>query len=180
MAITIKIGEEAKPEKVFVLDLNAKRSPAGDILIFDHDDFDIIIQQKPFTRILTIPKGRNSEAVYQSSDRLFKFLLKRGMIKPDSVQGGSIYGSLEAIFKPSDKDYNMENLFLLNIHDWIQEERPYIEIAQELEDLTQNALINPDEEHSTELGEVPQETTKGTLRPGYNYGPYWQAYTYEE
>lgn len=59
MAITIKIGDAAKPEKVFVLNLNVKRSPAGDLMIFDHDDFDIIIQQKPFTRVLTIPKGNN-------------------------------------------------------------------------------------------------------------------------
>ena len=180
MAITIKIGDATKPEKVFVLNLNVKRSPAGDLMIFDHDDFDIIIQQKPFTRVLTIPKANNSEAVYQSSDRLFKFLLKRGMIKPDSIQGGSIYGSLEAIYKPSDENYNMENLFLINIHDWMQEERPYIEIAQELEAITQDSLLDPNQEMSTELGEVPQETTKGTLRPGYNYGPYWQAYTYEE
>jgi hypothetical protein len=102
------------------------------------------------------------------------------MIKPDSIQGGSIYGSLEAIYKPSDENYNMENLFLINIHDWMQEERPYIEIAQELEAITQDSLLDPNQEMSTELGEVPQETTKGTLRPGYNYGPYWQAYTYEE
>jgi hypothetical protein len=39
-------------------------------------------------------------------------------------------------------------------------------------------FADPEEEESTELGEVPHGEQKGVLRPGYNYGPYWMTYSY--
>ena len=179
MAITIKIGKAAEPEKVFVLDLNVKRTTNGDLIIFDHADIDIIVQPEK-KRIIAMPKDKNSDLVYAVEDRLFKFLLKRGLIVPDTIQGGTIYGSLEAQFPDGKDEYNLPNLMLLNIHEFVEQERPYTDFMQHIDDMEEEHFLNPDSEMSTELGEVPQEPTKGTLRPGYNYGPYWQAYTYEE
>ena len=68
---------------------------------------------------------------------------------------------------------------LINVSKWIDEERPYFEFAEKFGELTVDRFTDPDEEASTELGEVPHEETKGALRPGYNFGPYWQSYTYE-
>ena len=50
---------------------------------------------------------------------------------------------------------------------------------EEYEDMQADRLTDPDEESSTELGEVPHDDSKGNLKPGYNYGPYWQSYTHE-
>ena len=42
MAIIIKIGEKANEKKVR-LELDARKSLAGDIMIFDHGDIDIVL-----------------------------------------------------------------------------------------------------------------------------------------
>ena len=38
---------------------------------------------------------------------------------------------------------------------------------------------DPTKEDSTELGEVPQATEKGSIRPSYTYEPYWMSYMLE-
>ena len=40
-------------------------------------------------------------------------------------------------------------------------------------------FTEPTDEDSTELGEVPQSTEKGSIRPGYNHDPYWMSYMLE-
>ena len=40
-------------------------------------------------------------------------------------------------------------------------------------------FTQPTEKDSTELGEVPQAVEKGSIRPGYNYEPYWMSYMFE-
>ena len=40
-------------------------------------------------------------------------------------------------------------------------------------------FTKPTDEDSTELGEVPQSSEKGSIRPGYNYAPYWMSYMLE-
>ena len=118
-----------------------------------------------------------SELVYGAQDRLFKFLVRRGLVTPETVQGGSIYGSMEGQLQDSE-EFDTINMAILNLSKWIDTERPYFTFMEEFEEMEQERYTDPDEEDSTELGEVPQEETKGALRPGYNYGPYWMSYTY--
>ena len=75
-------------------------------------------------------------------------------------------------------DRDSFRMALINISKWVDEERPYFEFAEKFGELMVDRFTDPEEEDSTELGEVPHEEEKGTLRPGYNYGPYWQNYTY--
>tara|TARA_R100000005_G_C4972001_1_gene184640 strand:- start:55 stop:603 length:549 start_codon:yes stop_codon:yes gene_type:complete len=182
MAIEIKVGkaapeEEKKKPIISQVDLNMTKTLDGDLMIFDHADIDIVIMPKK-SKIVAFPKDIMSEVIYGAQDRLFKYLTKKGIVKPDSIVGGSVYGSIEAVILPSDK-LKPINLAILNISKWIDTERPYFEFVEEYEDMQTDRLTDPDEEDSTELGEVPHEETKGTLRPGYNYGPYYQSYTYE-
>ena len=119
-----------------------------------------------------------SELVYGAQDRLFSFLVKKGLVSPESVQGGSVYGSMEGQLLNSE-ELNVINMCILNISKFIDEERPYFEFMEKFDDMETDYFVDPDEEDSTELGEVPQEVEKGTIRPGYTYGPYWQSYQYE-
>jgi hypothetical protein len=41
-------------------------------------------------------------------------------------------------------------------------------------------LLKPDDEESTELGEVPQDGQKGSIVPGYYRSPYWMSYILEQ
>ena len=182
MAIKITVGskqspEPLKPDPIAEVELQIRRTANGDYFISDHADIDIIVM-KSKNKVLAISKDIMSELVYGAEDRLFSFLIKKGLISPDSVQGGSVYGSMEGQLLSSD-ELNVINMTILNISKYIDEERPYFEFMDKFEEMETDYFTEPEEEDSTELGEVPQAPEKGTIRPGYSYGPYWQNYTYE-
>ena len=52
---------------------------------------------------------------------------------------------------------------ILAIKKFIEEEKQHMEKEKYLEDEHEERLTNPDEEESTELGEIPQKATKGSL-----------------
>mgnify|MGYP003645128268 CR=1 FL=1 len=185
MSISISVGQPEqknafatqpeKPEKTIGVKLNMRRSLKGDIMIFDHADIDIVLDVEKKT-ITVFPKEVLNDMTYGAQDRLFKFLVKKGVITPESVQGGNVFGSMEALIMPS-SELSSERMALINIAKWVDEERPYFEFVEKHKDLAAERFTDPDEEASTELGEVPHEVSKGSLRPGYNFGPYWQNYT---
>ena len=185
MAINITVGPPTDkatappappPEPIAEIELNIKRSANGDYYISDHADIDIIVMVEK-KKVLTIAKDIMSELVYGAQDRLFKHMIRKGLVDPASVQGGSIYGSMEGQLLDS-KELNVINMTILNLSKFIDEERPYFEFMEKFDEMETDYFVDPDEEDSTELGEIPQEETKGALRPGYSYGPYWQSYTY--
>jgi hypothetical protein len=182
MAIKITIGggeKEAPPQpapKVAEIKLNISKTANGDYYIKDHSDIDIVVMIQK-NKVLALSKDLMSEMVYGAQDRLFGYLTEKGLVDPATVQGGSVYGSMEGMLLPSD-ELNVPNMTILNISEWIDSERPYFEFVEKFEEMEVEHFVDPDEKESTELGEVPHEETKGTLRPGYTYGPYWQSYTY--
>jgi hypothetical protein len=180
MAINITVGsqqpEEEKSPVVTSIDLKIRRSLNGDYYISDHADIDIIIM-KDKKKILAIAKDMMSELVYGAQDRLFDFMLKKGIVAPESIQGGSIYGSMEGTLHSSE-EYDAVKMAIINISKYIDEERPYFEFMEKFDEMETDRFVDPEEEDSTELGEVPHGEQKGVLRPGYNYGPYWLSYTY--
>ena len=70
-------------------------------------------------------------------------------------------------------------LTLLNIQKWIEEERPYFEFIDKFEDMMVDRFVDPDDEHSTELGEVPHQKTKGSGQYQTGNAHHWMSYTYE-
>jgi hypothetical protein len=181
MAIKITVSGEETQERidntpVAEIELQLRRSMNGDYYISDHSDIDIIIMKEK-KKVLVIAKDLMSSLVYGAQDRLFSFLVKKGLIDPESVQGGSVYGSMEGTLLSS-QELNPINMTILNVARWIDEERPYFEFMDKFEEMEEERFTEPDEEESTELGEVPHAEEKGSIRPGYSYGPYWQSYTY--
>jgi hypothetical protein len=176
MPITIKVGR--KKEEV-TLHLEARRTLDGNILIYDHDDMDIALLLKE-KKILTFPKEKASEALYDSQNRLFEFLRQKGLVVLDSIRGGNIFGSIEAMIAESqDKDYDTLSYVLYGISEFITQEKPYMDYIKDYEQMMDDYLTEPTDRDSTELGEVPQVAQKGTIRPGYNYAPYWMSYMLE-
>ena len=172
---TIKIEIVEKDKIEFSLKL--RNALNGDLMILDHKDIDIVVQPTS-KKIITFAKEMVSDAVYGAESRLLEYLRGQGVINHDSIQGGNIYGSLEGQIMDS-KSHDPIKVTLLKISEWMETEQPYIAGTTAYDDLQDDALLDPDNEYSTELGEVPHEETKGALRPGYNYGPYYQSYTYE-
>lgn len=156
--INITIGEKDGIK----LSLRARRTMDGNIMVQDHDDLLIIIN--PNDKIIAAyPKEIPSDNVYEAQDRMFKFLVKKGIISPDSVFGGNIYSSMQSEYLDANDGANTTQLVLFNIGKWINEEKPYLEMRDEFEEKGVKLLTNPDDEDSTELGEIPQEAEKGSI-----------------
>lgn len=177
MAITVKIGRENQ-SAVVRLEMDLRKSLNGDLMIFDHGDIDIVLSPGK-NKIVAFPKDTMNDLVYGAQNRLFAHLRKKGLVIPESIQAGAFYGSFEATMeKPFKESLNAAKFTLINIDSFILEERPYFESTEAIISMTDDELLHPDKADSTELGEVPQATEKGSIRPGYIRDPYALSYLY--
>jgi len=170
MAIDIEIKLDPR------IELKARRTIDGNIIILDHEDIDIVLL-KDKRKCITFPKKTMSEKVYYAQDRMFHFLSKKGLISASSVRGGNVFGSLEAEMLESKipgVDYNQALLF--SIHEYITGERPYFKASAEYDEDRLDAMLRPSPEDSTELGDVPHAAKKGTNDPSVR--PYGFMYNY--
>ena len=178
MSIALKI-EQGDQEKIVTLELKAKKSLDGNIMIFDHEDMDIVVMPGK-NKVVTFAKNDFSELVYSAQSRLFEFLKRKGVIEFESIQGGSVYGSLEGRIPLSEiENVNTIDYAVYGIYKFLKEERPYYDYMNQYEEMLDDYFTHPTDQDSTELGEVPQAKEKGSIRPGYNYAPYWMSYVLE-
>ena len=159
--------------------LNIREAHNGDLMIFDHPDIDIVLMVEK-KKVVTFAKDLATDVVYGTSSRLMEVLRKKGVIAYETIQGGNVYGSLEGQLlemKNPEMKEKMFPLVLNQISEWIESERPYFETVHEYEQMYDDSLTHPDKEDSTELGEVPQDEKKGSIRPyifgAYPYGGYY-------
>jgi len=177
MAIKIKIGPGANDAFVR-LEMDIRKSMNGDLMIFDHGDIDIVMSTAK-NKVVVFPKDSMNDLVYGAQNRLFAHLRKKGLVIPESIQGGSFYGSFEALMeKASSEELSTPKMTLINIAEFIDEERPYFESTEAIISMMDDELIHPDKEDSTELGEVPQKTKQGSLQKNYIRDPYSLNYMY--
>ena len=192
MSISINIEDTPTPEvpkepggiKIEIVEkdevnfkLMSRSAVNGDIMILDHKDIDIVIKQEQ-GRILTFAKETLSDFTYGAEARLLEFMRKKGILEYDSIQGGNIYGSLEGKLMTS-ADVDVNKIALIVISEWMNTEQSYIKGTTAYDDISDDHLISPDGEYSTELGEVPQEQEKGSIRQGSGFAPYmYGRYTY--
>lgn len=148
--------------------LNVRRTIDGNYYIYDHRYIDIILMPEK-SKILTLPyseKGKISfsDLVYATQDNFFDYLTRKGIIAPQTIKGGNVFGSMEAqILKPKDTGIPLDQLVLLNIASWIDDQKASLEFDKKYEEEFDKYLTEPDEEESTELGEVPQKSEKGSI-----------------
>ena len=161
----------------YVFELNVRENLTGDLMIYDHKDIDIVLMQEK-KKIVAFAKDMLTDNVYGAESRLFEFLRKKGIVAYDSIQGGNIYGSMEAQILDS-KKYDSVKSALLNIAEWFKEEKPLTDSLEAHDEMMDDALLNPDAEHATELGEVPHEEEKGSILQKNLFAPYlYGRYTY--
>jgi len=177
MPLTIKIGR-GHQSAIVRLEMDLRKSMNGDLMIFDHGDIDIVLSPNN-NKVTVFPKENMSDLVYGAQNRLFTHLRKKGIIIPESIQSSAVCGALEAMLENSFKeDLNTAKMALINISKFIDEERPYFESTEAMVAITDDELAHPDKTDSTELGEVPQSTEKGSIRPGFIKEPYSLSYMY--
>ena len=178
MAISIKVGSAAEPEgdaaeetaqqdSVAVdFKLKIRRTMDNNIMISDHPDVDIVLMI-----------ASEKIVVYDVQNRLFRFLVRKGVVNPETVRAGNVYGSMEGVVLGSAEQDRFLPLVIMNISKFIEEERPYFEYIEKYKQMEDDELLDPDAADSTDLGEVPQAAEKGGIRPGYGRGsPYFLSY----
>lgn len=150
-------------DKLMQVNLKIRRGLDGRLMITDHDHIDIVLLPDK-KKVVSFAKLDFSDIVYETQNRLFDYLVDKGICAPESVQGGNVYGSIEAKILPLKvQELPIEHLFSLNIEKWLKKEMPALQMDKEYSEKFTDFLTEPDAEDSTELGEVPQEEDKGTI-----------------
>ena len=173
--MTKEINISIKPKVFKEVALEVRKSLDGNIMIFDHQDIDIVIVPES-NKVVTFPKGEYSKHVYPSQDKLFNYLRKDGVIQYDSIKGGNIFMSMEAIIAESE-EVNVIDATLYSISKFMNGEKEIFAYEDNMEKEEEAHLTEPTDKDSTELGEVPEEPRKGSIMPGVN--PYGTAGQYQ-
>ncbi len=188
MAVNVKIVSKLEPKtkpvtvtikgpKIQVVEyqLEMRRTLSGDIMVFDHKEIDIIILVEK-KKVVAFAKDTVSDITYGAEKRLFDYLKKKGVVQFDSVEGGNIHGSLQAILLES-KEVDGIKVTLYEISKWLETEKPFLD--DDYSDSVDDHMLHPDQEMSTELGEVPHEEEKGSIKQRGIFAPYLHGrYTY--
>ena len=168
----ITVGINRKPP--VQIEMNARRTLDGNILIMDHESIDIVLMPEK-NKFLAFAKDIIHEDVYGAQDRLGKFLIRKGIIDPNSIKSGNVYGSMEFMILES-KIPGIDNVqaCMYSLYRYMEEEKPYYEISSRYKDASLDHNLKPEDEFSTELGDVPHSDNKGSIdtkvRPfGYQY-----------
>ena len=174
-SIKIDVAQEKKEELQFELVIRSAIN--GDLMILEHKDIDIIIKQKE-KKIVAFPKDLMTDVVYGAESRMLEYLRKNGVLVFDSIQGGNVYGSMEAQIMDSDIVHPIKAI-LYSLSEWFKTEQPYISGTTAYDQMQDDNLIDPSNEESTELGEVPAEEKKGSIYQNNFFSPYlYGRYTY--
>jgi arabinogalactan endo-1,4-beta-galactosidase len=186
MPIKIKIdpdisAEDAaaatKPTPDAIISLEVRKTLDGKIMILDHMHMDIILD--PVQKKITVfPKNELSDEVYSYQSSYFKFLTNEGIILPETVQSGHVFGSLEGVYPDAIQEgVDSAQVILYSTKQFIDKNSPALEAQEFIENEFDDYLIDPTPEDSTRLGEVPQEPKKGSITP-YRIRRYLSGYGY--
>ena len=174
--INIIRGEKDEPEIVETIELNMKKALNGDLMIFDHDMVDLVLSTEK-SKITVFPKEVVSEETYNIQSTLLDRLSKVGVVDPATVRCGSVFSSMEAeLYKSNIKGVSTVQATLLEIYNFMQEELPNMDARKLFKNNLQDFFLDPNEEESTELGEVPHDEKKGAL--DHQVRPYGYQYMY--
>jgi len=154
-----EIGSDNRP---ISFEMNARRSLDGNIMIFDHIDIDIVYMPSN-KKVVTFAKEVQNENVYAAQNRMFDYLAKKGVVIPESIRGGNVYGSIEAQVPNPTGGLDATKVVMLSLGKFMEEERPYFIYEKAYKENEIDDWVDPTPEDSTELGEVPQAPKKGSI-----------------
>jgi hypothetical protein len=162
--ITVIVNDSKGVKK----EINIRKTLSGDLMLREHPEIDIVVMPEK-KKVLVLPKDEQSDHVYKLQEKLFKYMVQKGVILPESVFSGNVYGSLQGNFpEQAPEGVDPLQVVVYNLASFIELERPNYEYEKAYEDAMEKELLAPDAENSTELGEVPQEPFKGSI-PKYGF-----------
>lgn len=162
LKIKVKIPEKKDEKIVYKLELNSRKSIDGNIIVYSHPEIDIMISPTKL-KVITFPKISLSDYVYDVQKRFFDFLRNKGAITYDSVQGGNVYGTIEASYPEKSEFGDPTQYMLLTVYKFLKQDIPNVSYVKNLKDKTEMDITDPVASDTTELGEIPHAEEKGEL-----------------
>ena len=170
------IRGEKDAEVLKTVSFEARQALNGDLLIFDHDLVDIVVSREK-AKVTIFPKKETTEEVYHTQDRILSKLAKAGVLDRTSLRAGSVFSSMEGTMEESViNGVSAFQMVLSELYDFIQDEIPEIKSRKLYKTQLQDFFLDPEEEESTELGEIPHKDKKGAL--DHQVRPYGYQYMY--
>ena len=154
------IIDNKKIEKIL---LKARKTIDGNIIVSDHPDMDIVIYMKN-NKLVSMPKEELDDEVYDSQNRLFKYLSRQGVVDANSIQAGNLFMSMEASIPEATKGDKIQYV-LYAISNFIEDELPYYKDMEKFEKQTEESLLEPETDEYTEFDTDLHADTKGSLPP---------------
>ena len=145
--------------------LKLKRALNNDFMVYDHPHYDVVIMPSK-NKISTFPKSDLRFDSYTSQDKLFRFLASKGLITRDTVSTGMAFNSLEAVY-PINNDVKTVQAILYALYNYFKDEVASLKRAEDFIEMTDEDFYDPDDDSTTELGEIPHEERKGSIDPNY-------------
>ena len=159
MTIKIKIRRQKEMETL-KKKVAVTKTLDGDLMFLNHPFITIVAKKE---KVLCFAKdGNYTDDAYASMKRLMDYMVKVGLVRPDSVQGGNIYASLEGTYGKPAADRSVLQLVVFHVDKFLKNEKDE-EYDDYYKDEYEEYLLDPPEDDVTELGEVPQEEKKGTV-----------------
>ena len=113
------------------VELQARKTLEGNLLIMDHDLIDIVLQPESL-KIVTFPKSQSADDVYGAQSRFFDFLSDKGIVDRQTVQGGNIFSSIEGVIPPS-QEVNPLQAAVYVISQFLDDEADALKSAEQYE-----------------------------------------------
>lgn len=152
---------EFKPSNIS-MKMKARRTLDGNILITEHPEIDVVIMPEKM-KVVAFARDNYEDTVYEAQNRLFKYLFAKGLISPDSVHGGNVYGSMEAKMVPAQSPVAIDEMAILVVGKFMEKEKPSLEYQKAIEDERMADLTEPERQDRTELGKIPHAAEKGSV-----------------
>jgi hypothetical protein len=166
MTVTLTLTQ---PEAI--VHLKARKTMAGDIMIYDHPDFDVVISPNA-KKVLALTKEQYGPHIYAAQSRLFDYLAKHGVVDPSSVHGGNVFGSLEGLLveveEKQQDEVNNTQVAIYSVAKFFESEKGHYDEIERFDAEWEKDIADPPDDETTALGKVPHEPRKGTnnLYPG--------------
>ena len=173
----IKVVVGGKKEPQATIRLEVTKNLNGDLIIREHPMIDIFILPGK-SKVVTFPKHGFGDRAYEAQKDTLVELSFKGVLDRNSIQGGMVYGALEAKMMPSEKVSPVQVL-LYELESLLKTNKSEFEISQEYEDDIEDRFLEPSDSDSTELGEIPpeEERRKKELdKPYYSYSGFGYVY----
>jgi hypothetical protein len=162
-------------KKVSIIKFNKmSKTLDGNIMIADHEDIYFIVS--PEKRKITILSKKDlSDRFFSIQNRFLDFAKEKGLIVLGTESTGYLPGMFEFLYPESEDKNETISVILKQISKFLAKEKEIYDKLHKMENDMEKRLLTPDEDNSTELGEIPHEDKKGGMitNPYMNYINAW-------